>query len=185
MTMEPSDTVPRDTGDDSAAVSNGAPPIAASTAAVKTATRKRTSVKRGAAKRKGLRAKSSAQVAQQAKFPRHSVERALRIPKAIYDQNGGNPCTVKEAATFTGAASASGNFNVEVSSAKKYGYLASEGGKLVLQERARKAIAPQSDTDRVTALRDALLAAPELSDVYNLLSRREPPRRAVLHKRPN
>ena len=124
-----------------------------------------------ARKRAGQKAstsrKSAAQVAQQAKFPRHSVERALRIPKAIYEQNAGNPSTVKEAATFTGAGGTSGNFNVEVSSAKKYGFLVSDGGKLVLQDRARSAIAPQSDTDRRDALRQAVLAAPDLSAVYN------------------
>ncbi|MDQ2984762.1 MAG: hypothetical protein M3R70_12715 [Actinomycetota bacterium] len=61
----------------------------------------------------------------------------------------------------------SGAFTVELSSAKKYGFLSSDAGKLVLQGRARKAIAPQSETDRVTALRDAVLAAPDLSAVYN------------------
>jgi hypothetical protein len=177
--METDDTAPNPTPDETekdAAASNGEPPTAATAAALKTGTRKakagkRASAKRGASKRKTAgaksRSKSSTRVAQQAKYPRHSVERALRIPKAIYEQNAGNPCTVKEAAAFTGAGTASGNFIVEVSSAKKYGYFASEGGKLVLQPRARKAIAPQSDTDRVTAFREALLAAPDLSEVYN------------------
>ena len=68
---------------------------------------------------------------------------------------------------FTGVGSAAGPFGVEMSSAKKYGFLTGEGGKLVLQDRARRAIAPQSETDRVTALRDAVLAAPDLSTVYN------------------
>lgn len=123
----------------------------------------------GAAKRKAAAAKTrrAKSTAQQAKFPRHSVERALRIPRAIYEQNGGNPATAKEAATFTGAGAVSGAFRLEVSSAKKYGFLQSEGGKLALEDRARQAIAPQSETDRVTALRDAVLAAPDLSTVYN------------------
>ena len=136
----------------------------ASAPAAKPASKKaapKTAAKKGPAK------KSKAQVAAQTKFPRHSVERALRIPRAIYEQNGGKPCTPREAAAFTGAGSAAGNFAVEISSAKKYGFLASEDGKLVLQPRARQAIAPQSDTDRITALRDAVLAAPDLSAVYS------------------
>jgi hypothetical protein len=36
--------------------------------------------------------------ATRAKYPRHSVERALRIPKAILDQNAGKPVTPEEAA---------------------------------------------------------------------------------------
>jgi hypothetical protein len=150
---------------------NGEPPAATAATVVKTAQPMRTlkQTRASSRRKRGVKTgpKSSAQVAQQAKYPRHSVERALRIPKAIYDQNAGNPCTVKEAAAFTGAGSASGNFIVEVSSAKKYGYLASEGGKLMLQARGRKAIAPQSETDRIGAFREAVLAAPDLSAVYN------------------
>jgi hypothetical protein len=37
-----------------------------------------------------------------AKFPRHSVEKALRIPRAIIDQNAGKPCSEKESAKFVG-----------------------------------------------------------------------------------
>lgn len=128
---------------------------------------KTASARKAANKRSRAKTSSAKAAAQQAKFPRHSVERALRIPRAIYEQNAGNPATPKEAAVFTGAGAPSGNFNVEVSSAKKYGFLASDAGKLVLQDRARRAIAPQSETDRVTALREAVLAAPDLSDVYN------------------
>ena len=103
----------------------------------------------------------------QPKYPRHSVERALRIPLALYEQNAGNPATVQEAAHFTGTG-VSGNFNVEVSSAKKYGFLGTDEKKqLVLTDRARRAVAPQTETDRVNALREAILAAPDISTVYN------------------
>ena len=112
-------------------------------------------------------AKQTKTSASQAKFPRHPVERALRIPKALYEQNAGNPATPKEAAVFAGGTAVTGAFNVEVSSAKKYGFLDSEGGKLVLTDRARKAIAPQSVNDRLNALREAILAAPDISTVYN------------------
>lgn len=30
-------------------------------------------------------------------YPRHDVEKALRIPRAILDQNAGKPCSEKEA----------------------------------------------------------------------------------------
>lgn len=123
-------------------------------------TAKKATVKKSAAK------KSAQSSSQQAKFPRHAVERALRIPRAIYEQNAGNPSTRKEAATFSGG-SITGSFNVEVSSSKKYGFLATDDKKLVLTDRARRAIAPQSETDRIESLREAILAAPEVSDVYN------------------
>jgi hypothetical protein len=102
------------------------------------------------------------------KYPRHSVERALRIPQAIYDQNGGKPATLQEAVAFTGGSAVSGQFRMEVSSAKKYGFLEpAGGGEIALTDRARQAIAPQAENDRLNALREAILAAPDISDVYN------------------
>lgn len=110
---------------------------------------------------------TAAATGQQAKFPRHSVEKALRIPRAVYDQNGGNPATRAEAVRFAGAQGLNGALNVEISSSLKYGFFKADGQALALTDRARAAIAPQSDNERVTALRDAVLAAPDLSDVYN------------------
>lgn len=62
-----------------------------------------------------------------AKYPRHSVERALRIPKAILEQNAGKPCTPEQAATLLGGISSKGPFAVEISSAIKYGFLRTGG----------------------------------------------------------
>lgn len=111
--------------------------------------------------------KVSTSTTKQAKYPRHAVEKALRIPKAIYDQNAGKPCSPDDAAKFTTGGRATGRFRTEVASAKKYGFLRSDNGKLVPEERARKAIAPQSETDRINALREGVLSAPDLSRVYD------------------
>ncbi len=126
---------------------------------------KKRSAKSTTAARKSAPAKKSAGAVP--KYPRHSVERALRIPQAIYEQNGAKPATPVEAAKLLGGTGTTGAFNTEVSSAKKYGFLEGEDGKLALTERARQAIAPQSDNARANALRDAILAAPDLSTVYN------------------
>lgn len=112
-------------------------------------------------------ARSSAQTAQQAKYPRHAVEKALRIPKAIIDQNAGKPTSVADAAKYTTGGSANGPFKVEVSSSKKFGFLRSDGGKLVPEDRARKILYPQTETDRLTGLRAAVLDAPDLAEVYS------------------
>jgi hypothetical protein len=45
----------------------------------------------------------------QARFPRHSIERALRIPEAILNQNAGQPASPLEAAKFLGLSSAGGH----------------------------------------------------------------------------
>lgn len=138
--------------------------------------RKRTGSIRAASKpRRSTRRKSSgksqaarSKTTASSPYPRHTVEKGLRIPQAIYDQNGGKAATPAEAVKFAGGASASGPWRLEISSAKKYGFLdADEDGKIKPTERARQAIAPQSETDRLNAVRAAILDAPVISDVYN------------------
>lgn len=111
------------------------------------------------------KAKSKAAPTDVAKFPRHTVEQALRIPEAILQQNAGNPATAAEAVVFAGG-KISGSWRLEISSAKKYGFLRSDGAHLVVEERARRAIAPQAENDRRDALRDAVISAPDLAEVY-------------------
>ena len=41
-------------------------------------------------------------VANPAKYPRHSLTRALRIPLAVLDQNAGKECSDQESAGFVG-----------------------------------------------------------------------------------
>ncbi|MFH0908379.1 MAG: hypothetical protein V1929_06430 [bacterium] len=101
-----------------------------------------------------------------AKYPRHSVEKALRIPRVILDQNAGKPCTPKEAATFLGVTH-KGPFSVEIGSAIKYGFLdRPEKGTIQLTDLARRILRPKSPEDEVKGYREAILNAPEISDVY-------------------
>ncbi|NLY01693.1 MAG: hypothetical protein GXY83_36880 [Rhodopirellula sp.] len=102
-----------------------------------------------------------------AAYPRHAVDRALRIPRAILEQNAGKPCTVKESANFLGVGHA-GPYAVEVSSGIKYGYLDRPSqGRISVTDRAKKILRPQDPQDELEGLREAVLAAPVLSDVYS------------------
>ena len=102
-----------------------------------------------------------------AKYPRHSVAKALRIPKAVLDQNGGRPCTVQQSATYLGVGYA-GPYQVEVSSGIKYGFLdRPEPGEIAVTDRAKRVLRPQNAQDKLDGLREAVLAAPVISDVYS------------------
>src|SRR5882757_6170654 len=57
-----------------------------------------------------------------AKYPRHTVDRALRIPRAIIEQNAGRECSEQECASYVGVG-LGGPFRVEISSGIKYGFL--------------------------------------------------------------
>jgi hypothetical protein len=100
------------------------------------------------------------------KFPRHTVEKALRIPKAIIEQNAGRECSEADSAKYVGVGF-NGPFRLEISSSIKYGFLTRpRSGVLEVTERARQAIRPQKPGDEIEALRQAVLEAPEISDVY-------------------
>jgi len=110
--------------------------------------------------------RSSTSKSPPAKYPRHAVDKSLRIPEAILEQNAGKECTVKESAGFLGVGAA-GPYTVEVSSAIKYGFLERpSAGRIAITERARSAIHPQDPQDKQTALREAVLRAPVFSEVY-------------------
>lgn len=118
---------------------------------------------RNAPKKGGVK---TATDATPAKFPRHSVEKALRIPRAIIDQNAGRECSDRESATFLGVGY-NGPYAVELSSALKYGLLERPRPRHVaITERARAALRPQNPGDEIAALRAAILDAPDISTVY-------------------
>ena len=102
-----------------------------------------------------------------AKYPRHSLERALRIPRAILDQNAGRACSDRESAAFVGVGF-NGPYQSEIGSAKKYGLLSSPAaGKIEVTELAKKILRPQSEGDVRSGMREAITKAPDISDVYH------------------
>lgn len=94
--------------------------------------------KKKVAKKKAAKAKRSGTGSGgAAKYPRHSIERALRIPRAIIDQNAGKPCTDRESARYVGVGF-NGPYRVEVSSSIKYGFLSRpHAGAVEVTDRAR------------------------------------------------
>ncbi|WP_314951466.1 hypothetical protein [Bradyrhizobium cosmicum] len=106
--------------------------------------------------KKRLKGKAEA-IGATAKFPRHSVEKALRIPRAIIEQNAGHACSDKDSATYVGVGF-NGPYRVEISSSIKYGFLdRPSAGMISVTDRARQAIRPQKVGDDIEALRQAAL----------------------------
>ncbi|MBV9497586.1 MAG: hypothetical protein JOZ54_25340 [Acidobacteria bacterium] len=101
-----------------------------------------------------------------AAFPRHSVKKALRVPRAILDQNAGKPSTDREALKFAGLAY-HGPSRVEISSSIKYGLLERPSeGTVAITDLAKKILRPQGPSDELDGLREAVLKAPAIADVY-------------------
>ena len=137
-----------------------------STAAKKAAPKKRAARKKPAAK-KSVAAKKAATKSGTAKFPRHSVGKAIRIPEAILNQNAGKACSRLDAAKFLGLTTPLGPFAVEISSAIKYGLLEkAEASHIEPTTRAKKILQPKSPNDKLDGYREAVMNAPDLSEVY-------------------
>jgi len=101
-----------------------------------------------------------------AAYPRHSVGKALRVPKAILEQNAGKACTDREATKFAGLAY-HGPSRVEISSSIKYGFLERPTpGNVAVTDLAKKILRPQNPNDELDGLRQAVLNAPTIADVY-------------------
>ena len=99
-------------------------------------------------------------------FPKQSILKCLRMPQAVLENNAGKECTDREAANFAGLGW-TGPLAVEISSALKYRLFQRPGpGKVEPTDITRRILRPQKPTDKVDAYREALLAAPLISDVY-------------------
>lgn len=106
-------------------------------------------------------------IATRSAYPRHNVVDALRIPKAILDQNAGKACSDDQAAGFLGLKSAAGPFGVEISSGIKYGFLTRPGSKqLEVSDLGRQVLRPKSSDDVAKGYQQSVLNAPVIAEVY-------------------
>jgi hypothetical protein len=100
-------------------------------------------------------------------YPRHAITKALRIPKAILDQNAGKECTDQESASFLGVNYNNGPYATEISSAIKYGLLERTGtNKIKPTDLGKKILRPQTSDDELNGYREAVLKAPTIGEVY-------------------
>lgn len=127
--------------------------------------RRRRGRKRASAKSKAGEAKPTRGGAPLA-YPKHSITAALRIPQAVLEQNAGKECTDREAAKFAGLGW-SGIYATEISSAIKYGlFQRPSPGKVEPTDRTRRMVRPQKPNDKLDAIREGVLSAPSIGDVY-------------------
>jgi hypothetical protein len=102
------------------------------------------------------------------KFPKHSIGKALRIPKAILEQNAGKACSDRESASFVGVKYNHGPYSYELGNAIKYGLLERPtAGQIVLTETAKKILRPQKPEQVIEGLREAVLKPADFSKVYS------------------
>jgi hypothetical protein len=134
--------------------------------AAKKAKGKKKNTKKNKSKRSRLKRNTEGSQGTPAMYPRHAIDKALRIPRAILEQNAGKECSDSEAAGYIGL-KLNGPVRVEISSALKFGLLERPSpSRVKLSELGRKVLRPQQPKDEIEGLREAVLKAPEVSAVY-------------------
>lgn len=104
--------------------------------------------------------------AARVKYPKHSILGCIRIPQGIIDQNAGEACTDREGAGYA-KIGWTGEVAVEISSAIKYALLERPSpGHIKPTDLTRKIVRPQDPKDKLSALRQAVMNAPVISEVY-------------------
>jgi predicted nucleotide-binding protein len=95
----------------------------------------------------------------QSDVPRHSLEEAVRVARALEDHYGGGPASPMDVATSLDSTPASSWFRMVTGAAIAYGL--TEGGynsnEIQLTALGRRVVAPTAEGDDTAALREALL----------------------------
>lgn len=93
-------------------------------------------------------------------YPRRTLEAAIRVPRALADNNGGNPWKSAEVAKALNLGPSSGNFFYLTSASQHYGL--TEGtrdtAQIAMTELGRRVVYPSSAEEEATAKREAFLS---------------------------
>lgn len=102
-------------------------------------------------------------------FPRHPLEDALRIPRAIEEKHGGAPIRATELAAMVGFKNPDWRFLDLLRSANQYGLVEGSGATATvsLTERGNMIVAPKTPMDRQNAMRDAVMAVSQFKEVLD------------------
>lgn len=93
-------------------------------------------------------------------YPRRSLEQALRVPRAIRENNAGNEWASKEVAAALRVGSGSGNFFYLSAASRDFGLSVGtrDTATIKLTDLGRQAVYPGSDEEEAEALRTAFLS---------------------------
>lgn len=112
--------------------------------------------------KKGMRGKVKSD------FPKDSLEEALRVARALYDANGGQPTPPTETAIALGMSPGSSGFRILLSSSIKYGLTKGSfnSERVAMEPLASKIVEPKSPEERARALVEAALAPETFRSIY-------------------
>jgi predicted nucleotide-binding protein len=115
-------------------------------------------------------------------FPKHSLERALRIAEFIENENGGKPMPPTDIAIGLGVSPGSSDFRILLSSSYKYGLTLGsyKQEKIELTGLATSVMLPVDDQSRQLALRSAALTPTTFRGLFEHFKGKKLPEGAFL-----
>ena len=115
-------------------------------------------------------------------FPRDSLKRALGVPRAIWEQNGGNPFNILDLAPLVGYSPNSSGFRMLLATSFRYGLTdGSHVTKIIsLTTLGKTIVAPMEQTNVGDMLRQALLNNDLFQRVYKHFDGKPIPKQDVL-----
>jgi hypothetical protein len=91
-------------------------------------------------------------------FPKISLKEALRLPKAIHDNNAGQPYNRLDLAQAVGYSPESSSYRTLITWSSRYGLTRGSyaAEKIVLEDLGKSIVSPRTDSERAEAILQAL-----------------------------
>jgi Predicted nucleotide-binding protein containing TIR-like domain. len=104
----------------------------------------------------------------QSEFPKNTLEEALRVPRALYEANGGQPLPPTETAIALGMSPGSSDFRVILSSSIKYGLThgSFNSDRITMDTLAQQIVEPKNSEEAHAALVEAALTPETFRQIY-------------------
>jgi predicted nucleotide-binding protein len=125
----------------------------------------------------GAAAAGKATARPSTQYPKHTLEEALRVPRAIEDQNAGQPLPPTETAIALGMSPGSGRFQTLLSSSLRYGLTTGnyKSDKIGLTSSVQEIVAPVDEARAAAALVTAALMPPTFKAAYEFFKGKKLP----------
>jgi predicted nucleotide-binding protein with TIR-like domain len=110
-------------------------------------------------------------------YPKFTLEEALAVPRAIEDNNAGQPLPPTETAIAMGLSPGNSRFQSLLSASLRYGFSTGnyKSGKIVLSELAGEIVTPVSEEQAAEALVQAALTPPTFKTAYDFFKGKKLP----------
>jgi hypothetical protein len=110
-------------------------------------------------------------------FPKHTLQEALKVAKAVQDKNGGQPLPPTDTAIAIGVSPGGSGFRIILASSLKYGLTTGsyQADRIAIKDNGRNIVEPTSEEAKKQALVAAAFTPPTFRRIYEYLKGKKLP----------